>query len=337
MEEESQKLTSCCPSQTCSSSSTPDLPTTGNHSSSSNSDSTTHHLHPRLGTVIPNRIFVGGIDYKVNESDLRHVFSQHGAVKEVKIVLDRVGMSKGYGFVTFETEEDALKILHDANGIYLKDKKLSIGQAVRKRQPSGQTKNVPLAAPDHAVPVPMSCGTLHLTTSTGYPYTYHNGVAYFHCPNMNPPTQHWPHTPPVMLPQSHQPVYQQPAYHQYQCVPNQYQWNVVQPQMPSSPVVYSQPSDCLYQPTDGGFVLDPIPEFVESTAQQVYSAYPQRTEGMTPIAPQRDPGKNQMFPHSRIHLKSKYRRYAHHKDYHYLPEATEPLDASMLYTSQPLM
>lgn len=32
---------------------------------------------------------------KVNESDLQHFFSQHGAVKEVKIVIDRSGMSKG--------------------------------------------------------------------------------------------------------------------------------------------------------------------------------------------------------------------------------------------------
>ncbi|XP_067438881.1 protein boule-like [Thunnus thynnus] len=331
MEEESQNLTSCCPSQTGSSSSTPDLPTPGNHSSS-NSDSPTHHL-PRHGTVIPNRIFVGGIDYRVNESDLRHVFSQHGAVKEVKIVIDRSGMSKGYGFVTFESQEDALRILHDANGICFKDKKLSIGQAIRKRQPSGQTKSVPLAGPNHAMPLPMSCGTLHLTTSTGYPYTYHNGVAYFHCPNTNPPAQHWPHTPSVMLPQSHQPVYQQPAYHQYQCVPNQYQWNVVQSPMPSSPVVYPQQSEYLYQPTDGGFVQDTMPEYVEPSVQQVYSVYPQRTEGMTPIVAQRDPGKNRMFPHSRIHLKPKYRRYGHHKDYHCLPEATEPLDTSMLYTT----
>ncbi|KAM7365265.1 hypothetical protein PAMP_016209 [Pampus punctatissimus] len=321
MEEESQN--------TGSSSSTPNLPTPGNHSSS-NSDSPTHHL-PRFGTVIPNRIFVGGIDFKVNERDLRHVFSQYGAVKEVKIVIDRLGMSKGYGFVTFETQEDALKILQDliywtlfsnvasvpstaalkANGICFKDKKLSIGQAVRKHQPSGQTKSVPLAGPDRAMPLPMSCGTLHLTTATGCPYTYHNGVAYFHCPN--PPAQHWP------------------------CPPNQYQWNVVQVPMPSSTAMYSQQSEYLYQPTDGGSVQDTIPEFVEHTVQQVYSVYPQRTEGMIPIVLQHDPGKNQMFSHPRIHLKPRYRRYAHHKDYRYLQEAAEPLDASMLYTAQHLM
>ncbi|KAM7375037.1 hypothetical protein PAMA_014225 [Pampus argenteus] len=316
-----------------SSSSTPDLPTPGNHSSS-NSDSPTYHL-PRFGTVIPNRIFVGGIDNKVNERDLQHIFSQYGAVKEVKVVIDRLGMSKGYGFVTFETQEDALKILHDANGIRFKDKKLSIGQAVRKWQPSGQTKSVPSAGPDRAMPLPMSCGTLQLTTATGCPYTYHNGVAYFHCPN--PPAHHWPHTPPVLLPQSHQPVYQQPAYPHYQSAPNQYQWNAVQVPMPSSTAVYSPQSQYLYQPTDGGSVQDTIPEFGEHTVQQVYSVYPQRTEGMMPVVLQPDPGKNQMISHPWIHLKPRLRSYAHHKDYRYLQEATEPLDASMLYTAQHLI
>ncbi|XP_038575714.1 protein boule-like isoform X4 [Micropterus salmoides] len=218
-------------SQNSSCSSPPEVLTPENH------DDSLIHNTPLLGTVIPNRIFVGGIDYKVNESDLRHVFSQHGAVKEVKIVIDRAGMSKGYGFVTFETQDDALKILHNANGICFKDKKLSIGQAVRKQQPSVQTKSTPVAFPNSAMPVPMSCGTVYLTTSTGNPYTYHNGVAYFHCPNMNPPGRHWPQSPPVMLSQSHQPVYQQPAHHHYQCVPNQYQWSVVKnPMFPHSQV-----------------------------------------------------------------------------------------------------
>ncbi|XP_070786944.1 protein boule-like [Enoplosus armatus] len=344
MEVENQTaFTSCCLSQNGSSSSTPDV------SPQENQDDSLIHHAPRLGTVIPNRIFVGGIDYKVNESDLRHVFSQHGAVKEVKIVIDRSGMSKGYGFVTFENQDDALKILNDANGICFNDKRLSIGQAVRKQPASVQTKSVPVIFPDSAMPLPMSCGTACLTTSTGNPYTYHNGVAYFHCPNMNPPAHHWPPAPPVMLPQSLQRVYQQPAYHHYQCVPNQYQWNVVQvgkiqSPLPSSPVVYSQQSEYLYQPADGGSVQpalhvmeDTTPEFMEPTVQPVYPLYPRRTEGMTPIVLQQDPGKYPMFPHSRVHLKPKYRRYIHHKDYRYLPEATEPPDASMLHPSQPLM
>ncbi|XP_075950600.1 protein boule-like [Anarhichas minor] len=322
-------LTSSCPSQNSSCSSSPEVLPSGTHD-----DSPTHYtrcpgtfIH-RPGTIIPNRIFVGGIDCNVNESDLRYVFSQHGAVKEVKIVIDRSGLSKGYGFVTFESQDDALKILHDANGICFKDKKLNIGQAVRRQQATAQTKSVLVPAPDSATP--WACGT----TPAGCPYIYHNGAAYFHCPNM---PQHWP--------VSHQPVYQQPAYHHHhQCAPNQYQWNVVQSPMPPSPVVYPQPSEYLYQPADGGPVQPPLPvmedttpEFVEPTVLQVYPSYPPRTDGMTPIVLQHDPRKNLMFPRVQVHRKPKYRWFIHHEDYHYLPEAAEPPGASMLYTHQPLM
>lgn len=37
-----------------------------------------------------------------------------------------------------------------------------------------------------------AAGTMYLTTSTGYPYTYHNGVAYFHTPEVASVPQPWP-------------------------------------------------------------------------------------------------------------------------------------------------
>lgn len=35
-------------------------------------------------------------------------------------------------------------------------------------------------------------GTMYLTTSSGYPYIYHNGVAYFHTPEVASVQQPWP-------------------------------------------------------------------------------------------------------------------------------------------------
>lgn len=37
-----------------------------------------------------------------------------------------------------------------------------------------------------------AAGTMYLTTSTGYPYTYHNGVAYFHTPEVTSVPPSWP-------------------------------------------------------------------------------------------------------------------------------------------------
>ncbi|XP_026158086.1 protein boule-like [Mastacembelus armatus] len=205
-------------------------------------DSLSHHIS-HFGTVIPKRIFVGGLDEKVSESELQQVFSLYGAVKDVKIVVDRLGLSKGYGFVTFETQEDVLKILRDGNGIYFKDKKLNIGPAVRKRQGPRYIRSVHFASPGPAFPLPMSSGDLRLTTATSYPYTHQSGLAYFYCNNMHPPAHsRWPPASSVMHLQTPQPVYQQPAYHPYQYLPNPYQWDGFQP-MPSNPIRSSQQSE----------------------------------------------------------------------------------------------
>ncbi|XP_031669470.1 protein boule-like isoform X1 [Oncorhynchus kisutch] len=351
----------------CTQTSTPSPPPAPVSQDPSNDTSPSHHA-PRFGTIIPNRIFVGGIDFKTNESDLRRFFSQHGAVKEVKIVIDRAGVSKGYGFVTFETQEDTERILHDADRLCFRDKRLNIGQAVRKQQVGGHPNSFSVSSHTPAM-IPTPCGTMYLTTPTGYPYTYHNGVAYFHTPEMSPSTPyHWPSRSvpgsPVMLTHQPPPIYQQPAYHHYQaptqCHPSHLQWNVPQSPVPSSPVLYMQPSELLYQPmeqpSDGGCVQPamplieaPIPEqqFIDHMVQPAYnhtlSYYPQSPGGMTPVMIQQEPGKEQKFhatrrgyPSSPASLKPRYGRNPHyaHLRKEYRPEittdpspppATEPL------------
>uniref|UniRef100_A0A8B9G0H1 Deleted in azoospermia-like protein n=1 Tax=Amazona collaria TaxID=241587 RepID=A0A8B9G0H1_9PSIT len=47
------------------------------------------------GKIMPNTVFVGGIDIRMNEAEIRSFFERYGAVKEVKIITDRSGVSKG--------------------------------------------------------------------------------------------------------------------------------------------------------------------------------------------------------------------------------------------------
>ena len=65
------------------------------------------------------RVFVGGISSTTTESELHQLFSAFGNVKQTKIIQDRAGVSKGYGFVTFETEEEArrLQVRHKSDVI----------------------------------------------------------------------------------------------------------------------------------------------------------------------------------------------------------------------------
>lgn len=113
---------------------------------------------PKYGTLVPNRIFVGGISASTSEAELAQVFSAYGNVKATKIISDRAGVSKGYGFVTFETEEEAKRLqqevcnwwsclfdkqsvhsfihlfhLFQAECIVLRERKLNIAPAIKKQ------------------------------------------------------------------------------------------------------------------------------------------------------------------------------------------------------------
>lgn len=133
---------------------------------------------PKYGTLIPNRIFVGGISADMSEGELKQFFSAYGAVKDCKIITDRGGVSKSYGFVTFESHEDADRIIcKQAYGLIFKDRKLNIGPAVRKQQ--GFTKYT------DGTPGVMAGGPTvnpsQLVYINGYNYALNNGLAAVYC------------------------------------------------------------------------------------------------------------------------------------------------------------
>ncbi|GMH09969.1 hypothetical protein Nepgr_011810 [Nepenthes gracilis] len=66
---------------------------------------------------IASKLFVGGLSFYTTEKTLSDAFSQFGQVVEAKIVCDRVSdRSKGFGFVTFASEDEAHKALTEMNG-----------------------------------------------------------------------------------------------------------------------------------------------------------------------------------------------------------------------------
>lgn len=122
---------------------------------------------PRSGTLIPNRVFVGGIPSSTSEAELKEFFSAYGEVRDVKIIVDKSGLSKGYGFVTFESAEVAECIIQrdSLDGLVFRQRKLNIGPAIKKH-------------PLFTRPDPSSSGVFF--TSGSVPYTYQNGMAVFH-------------------------------------------------------------------------------------------------------------------------------------------------------------
>ncbi|KAA8516769.1 hypothetical protein F0562_017033 [Nyssa sinensis] len=66
---------------------------------------------------IASKLFVGGLSFYTTEQGLSEAFSQYGQVVEANIVMDRVSdRSKGFGFVTFASEDEAQKAMAEMNG-----------------------------------------------------------------------------------------------------------------------------------------------------------------------------------------------------------------------------
>ncbi|MBN1187801.1 MAG: RNA-binding protein [Bacteroidales bacterium] len=75
-------------------------------------------------------IFVGNLDYKVNENDLEGLFEEYGTVVSSKIITDKLsGRSKGFGFIVMEDDAEAKQAIKDLNGAMLKNRELVVNEA----------------------------------------------------------------------------------------------------------------------------------------------------------------------------------------------------------------
>lgn len=92
-------------------------------------------MHQNDAPIQPNKLFVGNLPFRTTEDELMQLFSEHGEVVSVKIIMDRAtGRSKGIAFVEFATEEDAKKALEALNGFEMDGRGLRIDLA-RQSQP----------------------------------------------------------------------------------------------------------------------------------------------------------------------------------------------------------
>ncbi|MCD4682519.1 MAG: RNA-binding protein [Bacteroidales bacterium] len=79
-------------------------------------------------------IYVGNLDFKVDESDLEKVFQEHGTVSSVKIITDKFsGRSKGFGFITMDNDDEGNKAIKELNGTTLKDREIVVNEARPRR------------------------------------------------------------------------------------------------------------------------------------------------------------------------------------------------------------
>jgi RNA recognition motif-containing protein len=86
-------------------------------------------------------VFVGRLNYRTLEQDLKFHFEQCGKVEECRIVRDATGASKGFGFVAFSRPQDAEFAVEKLEGSELDGKSLHVEfnkPVLRRRMESKQ-------------------------------------------------------------------------------------------------------------------------------------------------------------------------------------------------------
>jgi len=85
-----------------------------------------------------NKLFVGGLAWGTDEDSLRQAFEGFGSVREAKVITDRdTGRSRGFGFVTFESEADAKAAIKSMDGASLDGRNIRVNEAEDRRGGSG--------------------------------------------------------------------------------------------------------------------------------------------------------------------------------------------------------
>jgi len=86
------------------------------------------------------KLFVGNLDFTVNQDQLKQMFAVYGSVLSANVVIDKFsGRSKGFGFVEFENDEDAMKALAELNNSEQMGRNIAVKEAIsREEQPVQQ-------------------------------------------------------------------------------------------------------------------------------------------------------------------------------------------------------
>ena len=86
------------------------------------------------------KLFVSNLNFSINQDKLQEIFAPYGQIVSVNVVMDKFsGRSKGFGFVEFEKDEDAMKALAELNDSEQMGRNIAVKEAIsREEQPTQQ-------------------------------------------------------------------------------------------------------------------------------------------------------------------------------------------------------
>lgn len=115
---------------------------------------------PALRKTGQGNVFIKNLDVAIDNKALHDTFAAFGNILSCKVAQDENGASKGYGFVHYETDEDAAQAIKHVNGMLLNEKKVFVGHHIPKKDRQSKfeemkanftnvyVKNIPLETTD---------------------------------------------------------------------------------------------------------------------------------------------------------------------------------------------
>ena len=75
-------------------------------------------------------IYIGNLNYRVREEDLKQVMEEYGVVDSVKIIIDReTGKSKGFAFVEMPNDEEEKRAIEELNEAEYEGRQMVVKEA----------------------------------------------------------------------------------------------------------------------------------------------------------------------------------------------------------------
>jgi RNA recognition motif-containing protein len=76
------------------------------------------------------KLFVGNLDFTVTQDDLKALFATVGTVTDAVVIMDKMtGRSRGFGFVTMSSADEAKAAVEKLNQNDLKGRKINVNIA----------------------------------------------------------------------------------------------------------------------------------------------------------------------------------------------------------------
>lgn len=84
------------------------------------------------------KLFVGNLSWDIRDEQLKEVFSAVGTVEEAVVIIDRMkNRSKGFGFVTMSSEEEAQRAMEELNGHEVDGRPINVSEAREQSRDRG--------------------------------------------------------------------------------------------------------------------------------------------------------------------------------------------------------